>query len=94
LLYLILNKDSLLNGLALQLKDETKSHEENISVQYYKDYSKFKQDIFANLTKNNSQFDQLLLFKKYQKFLDRLLFVFFAEDTGLVPPNSIANCGN
>ncbi len=91
LLYLILNKNSLLNGLALQLKDDTKCHEENISVQFYKDYSKFKQDIFANLTKNNSQLDQLLLFKKSQKFLDRLLFVFFAEDTGLVPPNSIAN---
>ncbi|MDM8561727.1 TaqI-like C-terminal specificity domain-containing protein [Candidatus Marithioploca araucensis] len=90
LLYLILNKDSLLHGLPLQLKDETKCHEENISAQFYKDYSQFKQDIFANLTKNNPQFDQLLLFKKSQKFLDRLLFVFFAEDTGLVTPNSIA----
>ncbi|MDM8560009.1 DNA methyltransferase, partial [Candidatus Parabeggiatoa sp. HSG14] len=90
LLYLILNKESLLNGLPLQLKDETKCHEENISAQFYKDYSQFKQEVFANLTKNNSQFDQLLLFKKSQKFLDRLLFVFFAEDTGLIPPNSIA----
>jgi type I restriction-modification system DNA methylase subunit len=90
LLYLILNRENLLNGLPLQLKEETKCHEENISAQFYKDYSKFKQDIFANLTKNNSQFDQLLLFKKSQKFLDRLLFVFFAEDTGLVPPNLIA----
>ncbi len=89
LLYLILNKDNLLHGLPLQLKDETKCHEENISAQFYKDYSQFKQDIFANLTKNNPQFAQLLLFKKSQKFLDRLLFVFFAEDTGLVPPNSI-----
>jgi len=89
LLYLILNKDNLLHGLPLVLKDETKCHEENISAQFYKDYSQFKQDIFANLTKNNPQFAQLLLFKKSQKFLDRLLFVFFAEDTGLVPPNSI-----
>ncbi|MDM8559481.1 DNA methyltransferase [Candidatus Parabeggiatoa sp. HSG14] len=90
LLYLILNKESLLNGLPLQLKEETKCHEENISAQFYKDYSQFKQEVFANLTKDNPQFDQLLLFKKSQKFLDRLLFVFFAEDTGLVPPNSIA----
>lgn len=89
-LYLILNKDNLLNGLPSQLKNETKCHEENISAQFYKDYSKFKQDIFANLTQNNPPFDQLLLFKKSQKLLDRLLFVFFAEDTGLVPPNSMA----
>ena len=30
---------------------------------------------------------QLLLFKKTQKLLDRLLFIFFAEDGGLLPPN-------
>ena len=32
---------------------------------------------------------QLLLFKKTQKLLDRLLFIFFAEDCGLLPPNSM-----
>jgi len=90
LLYLILNKDHMLGGLPLQLKEETKCHEEKISAQFYQDYSKFKQEILANLIQNNPQFDQLLLFKKSQKFLDRLLFVLFAEDTGLVSPNSIA----
>ena len=32
---------------------------------------------------------QLLLFKKTQKLLDRLLFIFFAEDRYLLPPNMI-----
>jgi type I restriction-modification system DNA methylase subunit len=32
---------------------------------------------------------QLLLFKKTQKLLDRMLFIFFAEDCGLLPPNSM-----
>ena len=32
---------------------------------------------------------QLMLFKKTQKLLDRLLFIFFAEDCGLLPPNSM-----
>ncbi|MBK8562741.1 MAG: N-6 DNA methylase [Saprospiraceae bacterium] len=31
----------------------------------------------------------LLLFKKSQKLLDRLLFIFFGEDKGLLPPNLI-----
>ncbi|MDR3094490.1 MAG: N-6 DNA methylase [Bacteroidales bacterium] len=31
----------------------------------------------------------LQLFKKTQKLLDRFLFVFFAEDKGLLPPNSM-----
>lgn len=31
---------------------------------------------------------KLTLFKKSQKLIDRFLFVFFAEDRGLLPPNS------
>jgi type I restriction-modification system DNA methylase subunit len=90
LLYLLLQKDSILTDLPLKLKTETKFHEENISDKLYKDYSSFKYKIYNNLVKNNPQYDRLTLFKKSQKFLDRLLFVFFAEDTGLVPPNAIS----
>ncbi len=90
LLYLILHKDSIFSDLPLKLKTETKFHEENISDKLYKDYSNYKHKIYNNLIKNNPQFDKLTLFKKSQKFLDRLLFVFFAEDTGLVPPNAIS----
>jgi len=89
-LYLILYAENLLNDLPLRMKEETKFHEENISKQFYTDYSVFKKKIFDNLVKNNPQYDKLLLFKKSQKFLDRLLFIFFAEDTGLVPPNAIS----
>ena len=90
LLYLVLNKDSIFADFPLKLKNETKFHEENISDKLYKDYSNFKHKIYNNLVKNNPQYDKLTLFKKSQKFLDRLLFVFFAEDTGLVPPNAIS----
>ena len=31
---------------------------------------------------------KLILFKKSQKLIDRFLFIFFAEDRGLLPPNS------
>ena len=34
--------------------------------------------------------DKLILFKKTQKLLDRILFVLFCEDRGLLPENSIA----
>jgi len=88
--YLILNKENLFNDLPLKLKEETKFHEQNISKLFYKNYSDFKNNIFQNLVINNPQYDELTLFKKSQKFLDRLLFVFFAEDTGLVPPNAIS----
>jgi type I restriction-modification system DNA methylase subunit len=40
---------------------------------------------------NNPQHDKLELFKKSQKFLDRILFLLFAEDKGLVGTNSIVS---
>jgi hypothetical protein len=88
--YLILNKDSILSDTPLKLKEETKFHEEKISDKFYKNYSEFKANIYNNLIKNNPQYDKLILFKMSQKLLDRLLFTFFAEDTGLVPPNAIS----
>ncbi len=89
LLYLILQKDNIFSDLPLQLKKETIFHEQDISDNLYNDYSKFKQKLFDNLIKNNQELNKLTLFKKSQKLLDRFLFIFFAEDSGLLPPNSI-----
>ncbi len=90
LMYLILRKDAIFNDLPHKLKEETKFHEKNISEQLYKDYSNFKNKIFENIVKKNPEIDKLTLFKKAQKLLDRLLFIFFAEDCGLLPANSIS----
>ena len=59
------------------------------SNDFYKAYSTFKRDLYQNLVIQNPQFDPLLLFKKSQKLLDRFLFLFFAEDRLLLPPNSV-----
>ncbi|MBC8185305.1 N-6 DNA methylase [candidate division KSB1 bacterium] len=89
ILYLFLSKESIFADIPQKLKEESKLHEENISDKLYQDYSRFKQKIFENLFKNNPQFDKLTLFKKSQKLLDRFLFVLFAEDSGLLPPNAM-----
>ena len=88
--YLYLQREGLLEkNLPKLLRQETKFHEEEISKNLYKDYSNFKRSFFENALKNNPQFDKLSLFKKSQKFLDRVLFVLFAEDKGLVTTNSV-----
>ena len=83
-------------GIALQMKQESVSSEDQITKALYKDYSQFKRTLFADIIEQNPAPDgkdekewQLLLFKKTQKLLDRLLFIFFAEDCGLLPPNMI-----
>ena len=90
LLYLILNSDSVFSDLPLKLKEETRFHEQDVSGKLYKDYSVFKNKLFENLIKNNPDNDKLTLFHKSQKLLDRFLFILFAEDSGLLPPNSIS----
>ncbi|MCD6354110.1 MAG: transposase, partial [Prolixibacteraceae bacterium] len=90
LLWLCLAKDNLLNDLPLKIKDSSVLQEENITKKLYADYSTFRVAIYNNLIKNNPDKDKLLLFKKTQKLLDRFLFIFFAEDRLLVPPNSIS----
>jgi len=90
LMWLCLAKDNLLNGLPQKIKESSLLQEENITKKLYADYSKFREAIYNNLVKNNPETDKLLLFKKTQKLLDRFLFIFFAEDRLLLPPNSIS----
>jgi len=90
LMWLCLAKANLLNGLPQKIKESSLLQEENITKKLYADYSKFREAIYNNLVKNNPETDKLLLFKKTQKLLDRFLFIFFAEDRLLLPPNSIS----
>ena len=90
LLWLCLAKENLLSGLPLKIKESSVLEEENITKKLYADYSKFRTAIYSNLVKNNPETDKLLLFRKTQKLIDRFLFIFFAEDRLLVPPNSIS----
>ena len=96
-LYLCLAWTQVERGVALQMKEESVSSEDQITNALYKDYSQFKRVLFADILAQNPTPEskdekewQLLLFKKTQKLLDRLLFIFFAEDCGLLPPNMIA----
>ena len=88
-LYLCLAEENLLKSIPKQIKDESLTREETVTKQLYKDYSQFRNEIFDDIQKLNSEYDKLTLFKKTQKLLDRFLFIFFAEDRLLLPPNSI-----
>lgn len=88
-LYLCLAWEQVMLGTAIKIKEDSVSSEDLITKALYKDYSQFKRALFADIVTHNRDYDQLLLFKKTQKILDRLLFIFFAEDGGLLPPNSM-----
>lgn len=94
LLYLIFKCENLQSGLPEKIKAQSLSAEEAITKQLYADYSAFKRDLFADLIAHNPQHDKLFLFQKAQKLLDRFLFIFFAEDCKLLPPNLCLNILN
>lgn len=89
ILYLCLAVENISKDIPKKVKDESVSQEDVITKKLYIDYSLFKRELFKNLVELNPQFDQLELFKKSQKLLDRFLFIFFAEDRMLLPPNSV-----
>ncbi|WP_069657772.1 Eco57I restriction-modification methylase domain-containing protein [Arcticibacter eurypsychrophilus] len=89
LLYLCLSYDSIANDIPKKLKEQSLSKEKDITKALYSDYSEFKRELHRDLVKQNPQFEALGLFKKSQKLLDRFLFLFFAEDRQLLPPNSV-----
>ncbi|HAP70133.1 MAG TPA: restriction endonuclease subunit M, partial [Flavobacteriales bacterium] len=91
LLWLFLQKDNLLGGIPAKVKEESLLQEDKITKALYADYSAFKNDLWNNMVEGNPQHDPLLLYKKSQKLLDRFLFIFFSEDKGLLPPNSISS---
>lgn len=91
-LYFCLSWKTLSQDLPIKAKTESVSNEDRITQQLYRDYSAFKRELFADILKNNTTEETpkeqiLLLFKKTQKLLDRLLFIFFAEDSDLLPTN-------
>lgn len=89
LLYLCLACQNIENNIPKKIKEESISHEDKITKQLYNDYSLFKRELYQNLVALNPEYDALVLFKKSQKLLDRYLFLFFAEDRQLLPPNSV-----
>jgi type I restriction-modification system DNA methylase subunit len=98
--YLCLAKDNLLANKPLAIKEASIVEEENITKHFYADYSLFKRELYRDLVKQNrnnvmlmelsEKTSKLTLFKKSQKLIDRFLFILFAEDRGLLAPNSIS----
>jgi TaqI-like C-terminal specificity domain/N-6 DNA Methylase len=94
LLYLCLHAEHLLADLPLRVKKDSLEKEEDITKKLYNDYAGFKKALFKDLLSKDKSLDKLLLFKKTQKLLDRFLFIFFAEDKGLLQPNTVREIVN
>ena len=55
LLYLCLQKDNLLKAVPLKIKQDSLVKEEQITKDFYKDYSQFKRELYRDLVKRNKK---------------------------------------
>jgi tRNA1(Val) A37 N6-methylase TrmN6 len=88
-LYTLLHCKNLLAELPIKLKQQSIEREEELTLSFYNDYENFKDVLFLDISQKNRQIDKFTLFQKTQKLLDRIVFICFAEDKGLLPSNLI-----
>lgn len=86
---LLLNKENFLTGRTERILKESENADKEISDKLYIDYKHLRENMLANMIKDNPSFEPVDLIAPAQKLLDRVLFVSFAEDKGLIPDNSI-----
>ena len=83
---LLLSAENLLSGRTLELLDESRRENKDITNRLYADYKALRSDLIGEVRRERPDMDPLLAIRTGQTILDRILFIAFAEDTGLLPP--------
>ena len=93
-LHLLISFESIKTDIPLKLKEKTSNFEQNISKELYKDFSVFRNNLFENIVNKNSDIEKSTLLRLTQKLCDRIIFILFAEDRGLLTLNTINEIRN
>ena len=91
---LLLSAENLLSGRTLELLKESRLEDKDITGKLYDDYSRLRIKLIGAVQSAHKGIDPLDAIATAQKILDRVLFVAFAEDTGLLPGNTLADAFN
>ncbi|MDR0576014.1 MAG: N-6 DNA methylase, partial [Candidatus Accumulibacter sp.] len=89
---LLLDADRLLTGATADLLKDSAKAEKEITGKLYADYKTWRIDLLIAAMQKSGK-DAIELIGPVQKLLDRVLFIAFAEDRGLLPPKSLVNAG-
>ncbi|SOE01784.1 Eco57I restriction-modification methylase domain-containing protein [Caenispirillum bisanense] len=88
---LLLSEENLLSGRTLDLLKQSREEDKDITDSLYRDYKKLRLDLLGAVQTADKSIGSLDAIAIAQKILDRVLFIAFAEDTGLLPDNTLAN---
>jgi len=88
---LLLSADNLLSGRTFDILKESRREDTDITDKLYRDYKELRLKLLGAVQDAKLSIDSLEAIALAQKILDRVLFTAFAEDTGLLPRNTLAN---
>ena len=88
---MLLSAENLLSGKTLTFLKESEQVDKDITNQLYSDYKSLRANLIKTLKQDNPDKNSLDIIKYTQTILDRVLFVAFAEDKGLLPDNTLKN---
>lgn len=87
--YALLAKDRLFCRKTESIIDELLKNkieaDTQITKKFYDDYKKCRASLFSHIKENNPNIDDNVILTKSQKILDRIIFICFCEDIGLLP---------
>lgn len=86
---LLLSADNLLSGRTLDLLKESRREDKDITDKLYQDYKTLRLELLSAVQKADNTIKPLDAIAVAQKILDRVLFIAFAEDTGLLPRSTL-----
>lgn len=87
---LLLSAENLLSGRTLDLLKESRDEDRDITDNLYRDYKALRLKLIGAVRAADSAIADLDAIAVAQKILDRVLFIAFAEDNGLLPSNTLS----
>lgn len=88
---LLLSAENLLSGRTLAILDESRKEDRDITARLYADYRTLRSDLIGAVNAERPDGEPLESIRLGQTILDRVLFIAFAEDNGLLPDDSLLN---
>jgi len=83
--YSLLSIEAITNDYIQEYFENLKKEEEALTEKFYKEFSDYREKLFYSLCDTHSDIDKFVILEKVQKFLDRMIFIFFSLDKGLIP---------
>ena len=88
-LWLLLGAEQLLSGVTAALLERSARAKRKITEDLYTDYKQLRDRLLEHLDATHPKVGRSAAIEHAQTILDRVLFIAFAEDTGLMPEETI-----